>query len=91
MAGKVALIYKPHHHHLTPSSTREWGSEAGETQRDLMYFSVSEGGRRQSVPIAQVADLAPGLLNKGSYFQRGAGEAGRLCLRGQVGGQVKKW
>lgn len=23
--------------------------------------------------MAQVADLAPGLLNKGSYFQRGAG------------------
>ncbi|MPC17054.1 hypothetical protein E2C01_009899 [Portunus trituberculatus] len=52
-----------------------------------MYFSVSEGGRRRSVPIAQVADLAPGVLNKGSYFQRGADEAGRLCLRGQVGGQ----
>lgn len=40
--------------------------------------------------MAQVADLAPGVLNKGSYFQCGAGGARGLCLRGQVGEQVKR-
>lgn len=76
MFMSLTTTHHSRHHHYIPGVPQRRGKEVSEREIHLMYFTVGGRGRGRSVPMTQVADLAPGLLNKGSYFQRGAGGAG---------------